>query len=70
MMNGPTFPYMVKDFWVRAEVYDESSATLEENQKIVEKEELGGKTRAEMGLEDFKEVEITLVVMGVNVTIT
>lgn len=66
MLSGPTFPYLIKDFWVRAEVYDENSATLEENQKIVENEELRGKTRAEMGLEDFKEVEIRSAVMGVN----
>lgn len=70
MLNGNTFPYLVKDFWVRYGVYDESSASLEECQKIVENEELKWKTKAEMGLEATKEVEIRLVVMGINVTIT
>lgn len=40
ILNGPTFPYLVKDLWVRAEVYDESSIYLEERQKIVENEVL------------------------------
>lgn len=52
MMNGSTFPYLVKDFWVMAEVYNESSYALEECQKIAENEKLRGKTKAEMGLED------------------
>lgn len=50
MMNGHTFPYLVKDFWVKAEVCGESPSDLKENQKIAENEELGGKTRAEIGL--------------------
>lgn len=70
MLNGHTFYYLVKDFGVMAKVYDESSAALEENQSIAENEELWGKTRVEMGLEAFKEVEIRSVVTGVNATIT
>lgn len=64
MLNGPTFPYLVKKIWVRAEVYDESDVALEETQKIVENEELKGKSRVEMGLEEFKEVEIRSTLWG------
>ena len=30
MLNGPTCVYLVKDFWVRAEVYDLEAAKAEE----------------------------------------
>jgi len=30
MLDGPTYVYMVKDFWVRAEVYDLEAAKAEE----------------------------------------
>ncbi|XP_050902473.1 uncharacterized protein LOC127114014 [Lathyrus oleraceus] len=70
MLNDPTFPYLINDFWVRTKVHDESAVALKENQKITESEELKGKIRVEMGLEDFKEVEIRSTVMGVNMTIT
>lgn len=60
MLNSSTFPYLVKDFWVRAEVYDESFNALEKNYKITENRKLKGKSRVEMGLEEFKEMEISL----------
>lgn len=52
------------------EVYDESYTALEENQKIAKNRKLKGKSIVEMGLEEFKEVEMRYVVMGVNVSIT
>lgn len=70
MLNGPTYPHLVKDFWVRAEAYDEFIIFVEENQKVVEDNSLRGKNRKEMGLKEFKEMEIRFVVMGVSVTIT
>lgn len=27
ILNGPTYPFLVKDFWVRVEVYDEVAAS-------------------------------------------
>jgi len=30
MLNGPTYVELVKDFWIRAEVYDEEAAINEE----------------------------------------
>jgi len=31
MLNGPTYVNMVKDFWIRAEIYDIESAKSEES---------------------------------------
>ncbi|CAL5214788.1 unnamed protein product [Lathyrus oleraceus] len=70
MLNGPTYPHLVRDFWVRAEVFDELSDSMEENQIVLKDKSLKGKSRKEMGLNDFEEVDIMLVVMGVEVTIT
>lgn len=70
MLNGPTFPYLIKDLWVRAKVYDKDVAVIEEIQKFAKNEKIKGKSRAEMGLSKFKEVEIRYVVIRVKVTIT
>lgn len=68
MLNGPTFPYLVKYFQVRVEVFDEGVAAIEESQKIAENKDFKGKSRDEMGLNQFKEMEIKSVFMGVEVT--
>ncbi|XP_058786331.1 uncharacterized protein LOC131660967 [Vicia villosa] len=70
MLNRATFPYLVKDFWVRAEIYDGDVAAIEEIHKVTNNRELKGKSRDEMGLPEFKEVEINYELMGVDVTIT
>lgn len=70
ILNGLAYPYLVKDLWVRAKVYDEIVTSLEERGKIVAYKTNRGKSIAKMGLKDFKEVEIKSVVMGVDVTIT
>jgi len=70
MLNGPTYVELVKDFWVRAEVFDEDSSISEEIQAVINDPSLKGKTREEMGLEAFKETEIRSAVMGVPITIT
>jgi len=70
MLNGPTYVELVKDFWVRAEVYDEEASMNEEIQEVINNPGLKGKTREEMGLEAFKETEIRSAVMGVPITIT
>jgi len=54
MLNGPTFEKLVKDFWVRAEVYDVDAAKDEELQAVTKDSSLRGKTRKEMGLEPFR----------------
>jgi len=70
MLNGLTYEELVKDFWIRAEVYDREVAKMEEFDKIEGDESLKGKTRADMGLEEFKRTEIRSAVMGISVTIT
>lgn len=70
MLNGPTYPYLFKELCVRVEVYDEVVASFKEKGKIAEDKANIGKSRPEMGLKEFKEVEIKPVVMGINVTIT
>jgi len=70
MLNGPTFEKLVKDFWVRAEVYDLEAAKTEELQAVTKDPSLRGKTRKEMGLEPFRHTEIRSSVMGIPITIT
>ena len=45
MLNGPTFVTLVKDFWVRAEIYDVDAAKDEELKAVIRdpslKERLG-----------------------------
>ena len=70
MLNGPTYVELVKDFWVRAEVYDEEASINEELQAVIKDPSLKGKTMEEMGLETFSQTEIRYAVMGVLITIT
>jgi hypothetical protein len=70
MLNGPTYENLVKDFWVRAEVYNEEDARSEERQVVSRNPSLKGKTRREMGLKPFNCLEIRSAVMGIPVTIT
>jgi len=70
MLNGPTYVELVKDFWARAEVYDEEASINEELQAVIRDPSLKGKTREEMGLETFNETEIRSAMMGVPITIT
>jgi len=64
MLNGPTFVTLVKDFWVRAEIYDVDAAKDEELKAVIRDPSLKGKTRKEMGLESFRQTEIKSSVMG------
>jgi len=70
MLNGPSYVKLVKDFWVRAEVYDLEAAKAEELQAVTTDPCLRGKTRKEMGLEPFRQTEIRSTVMGIPITIT
>jgi len=45
MLNGPTYVTLVKDFWVRAEVYDVEAAKEEEIKAVINDPSLRGKTR-------------------------
>ena len=54
MLNGTTYVKLVKDFWVRAEVYDLDVAKVEELQAVARDPSLRGKTRKEIDLEPFR----------------
>ena len=70
MLNGPTYVNLAKDFWVRAEVFDQEAAILEERQAVARDPSLKRKSRREMGLEPFRRLEIRSAVMGIPITIT
>jgi len=70
MLNGPTYLTLVKDFWIRAEVYDVDAAKEEELKAVIKDPSLRGKTRQEMGLESFRQTEIRSFGMGIPITIT
>jgi len=70
MLNGPTYVTLVKDFWVRAEVYEVDAAKEEELKAVIKDPSLRGKTRKEMGLESFRQTEIRSSVMGIPITVT
>jgi hypothetical protein len=71
MLNGDIYPTLVKDFWLRAEVYDRESARRELEAKIAEDPENNiGKSRSELGLEPFSGTVIKSTVMGLKARIT
>jgi len=70
MLNGPTYANLVKEFWIRAEVYDVEFAKAQESQAISRNPNLKGKSRKEMVLEPFHGLEIKYAVMGIPVSIT
>ncbi|MCI28666.1 hypothetical protein A2U01_0049868 [Trifolium medium] len=70
MLNGPIYTRMVKEFWMKAEVFDEVSARLEEEELIRKDPKLKGKSREEMGLNKFSGTVIKSVLAGIEITIT
>jgi len=70
MLNGQSYTKLVKDLWERSEVYGEEAARREEIQKVNENKKLKGKTRAKIGLSEFKETEIRFAIMGIRVALT
>ena len=70
MLNGPIYEKLVKEFWIRAEVYDLEAAKDEELKAVIQDPSLAGKTRKEMGLESFRQIEIRSAVMGIPISIT
>ncbi|MCI63737.1 LRR receptor-like serine/threonine-protein kinase RCH1, partial [Trifolium medium] len=49
MLNGPIYSRMVKEFWMKAEVFDELSARMQEEELVRNDPTMKGKTREEMG---------------------
>jgi hypothetical protein len=69
-LNGPTYMNLIRNFWVRAHVYDKTAAKLEETEKILIDPTLEGKSRKEMGLEPFMVTEIRSSIMGIPIFIS
>ncbi|CAL5202945.1 unnamed protein product [Lathyrus oleraceus] len=53
MRNGPNYPHLVKNFWVRAEVFDEVVAYEELRLLVVKNSSLKGDSGEEVGLKKF-----------------
>lgn len=70
MLNGSTYTNIIKDFQVRAEVFDEIDVEAEVRAKVDEDKANKVKTMAQMGLEVFIETQIRSAAIGINVTIT
>jgi hypothetical protein len=71
MLNGVIYPTFVKDFWLRAEVFDSEASRREHQAKIDEDPQNNkGKSRVELGLEPFTETIIKSSVMGLKARIT
>jgi len=70
MLNGPTYEELVKEFWIKAEVYDKETAKYEEIEKINGDSSLKGKTTEEMGFPEFTITEINSAIMGIPINIT
>ena len=66
MLNGPTYVNLVKDFWLKAEVYNEKPAKVVSKQAGSKK----GKMVMDMNPTSFDSLEIRSEVMGIPITIT
>jgi hypothetical protein len=66
MLNGPTYVNLVKDFWVRAEVFNGKPAKVVGKQAVLKK----GKMTVEKNPTSFNSLEIRSEVMGIPITIT
>src|SRR4030043_820701 len=69
MHHGPTYVELVKQFWVKAEIYDQEVADKEVG-KVISMDKSGKKSRADFGLKEFEETEIRSNVMGLDVKVT
>ncbi|MCI38714.1 hypothetical protein A2U01_0059943, partial [Trifolium medium] len=60
-----------KDFWPRCEIYDKLEADKEYNVRVAEDVVNNkGKSREQLGLKEFKEIEIRSSVSGAEITMT
>lgn len=50
MLNGLTYPYLVIDFWVRVEVFDEYFASVDLSQLVENDSSLKVNSKEEVGL--------------------
>lgn len=60
VLNDPTYSYLVKDLWVRAEVFDKKNFHVEDKGLSARDDSKIGNSISELGLKDFNEVKIGL----------
>ncbi|KEH27995.1 hypothetical protein MTR_5g056945 [Medicago truncatula] len=70
LLNGPTYKTIVRNLWVRAHVYDNKAAKVEEADKILIDPTIKRKSIADMGLEPFTVTEIRSSIMGIPIFIS
>jgi hypothetical protein len=70
MLNGPTYTDLVKQFWMRAMVFDKKSADNQEAIFRAKNPRAAGYNMKQMKLEPFLRTDITSDLFGMNVVIT
>src|SRR6266487_3105729 len=70
LLNGPIYPTLVKDFWIRSKVKTVEDYNKELDAKKKEKLENKDKTPQELGLRVVEETEVHSVVCGFEVILT
>jgi hypothetical protein len=70
MLNGLVYYDIVRNFWVKAYVFDEDDAKSEVQKMVKENPMLKGNTRVQMGLTPFRGTEIRSNLLGMKVVIT
>ncbi|MCH86263.1 hypothetical protein A2U01_0007117 [Trifolium medium] len=70
MLNGKVYTSVIKEFWMKASVFDQAAACFEAQKMILSDPNLKGKTREEMDLKPFTEIEIRSNILGMDVCIT
>jgi hypothetical protein len=70
MLNGFVYFDIVRNFWVKAYVYDEVAAKEEVKKLVQANKSLKGKSRVQLGLRPFNGTEIRSNLLGVEVEIT
>jgi hypothetical protein len=64
MLNGFVYFDIVRNFWVKAHVYDEAAAKNEVRKLVQADKSLKGKSRAQLGLRPFNGKEIRSNLLG------
>src|SRR6266487_3687555 len=70
LLNGPIYPTLVKDFWIRSKVKTVEDYDKELDARREEKAENEDKTPQELGLRIIEETEVHSVVCGFEVILT
>jgi hypothetical protein len=70
LLNGPIYPSLVKDFWIRSKVKTVEDYNRELDEKKKEKLENKDKTPQELGMRIVEETEVHSVVCGFEVILT